>query len=193
MSKVLSFHLGTRVCRQNHWWSESQLRRKDANKSTNCNQFQNDLYVLNGGTTCLLTESWQECNSCCRPRESSFIASLILSHTLGLFFSLFFFFFFFFTPEPYLSIVTSIKIRHEMEGNSRIMGCERAGDHLVTLPMQPGIWESGWSHWAQKSKNMYGDGEKRQSNPRRAIQLDVTRKSGQYVLQRGSGKTPLLV
>lgn len=124
------------------------------------------------------------------PRESSFIAALILSHTLGPFF--FLFSIFFSTPETYLSIVISMKKKKGMEGNHRIMGCERA-EHLVTLPMQPGVWESGWSHLAQRSKNMYSDGKKRQSNSRRVMQPDVMRKSGQYVLRRGSGKTPLLV
>lgn len=189
MSKVLSLHLGTRVCRQNHWWSESRLRRKDANKSTNCNWFQNDLRVLNGG--CLPTDrELARMQLLLLPRESSFIAALILSHTLGPFF--FLFSIFFSTPETYLSIVISMKKKKGMEGNHRIMGCERA-EHLVTLPMQPGVWESGWSHLAQRSKNMYSDGKKRQSNSRRVMQPDVIRKSGQYVLRRGSGKTPLLV
>lgn len=106
------------------------------------------------------------------------------------FFSLFYFFFY--SWDLPLNSDIHEKKKKGMEGNHRIMGCERA-EHLVTLPMQPGVWESGWSHLAQRSKNMYSDGKKRQSNSRRVMQPDVMRKSGQYVLRRGSGKTPLLV
>lgn len=130
--------LGTGVCRQNHWWSETQLQRKDSNKSANCNQFQNDLCSLNGGIASLLIGSvGKNATPAWWPRECFCIEALILSHILY--------------PSPCCSSwdcslnADTNKDKMQEGGNHVFTRRTRTKAHLVTLLEGSRVGNKGWS------------------------------------------------